>query len=690
MKLSNLWRKREQRTVTWEDIEPSVSPELFQSLITSATGESVTATNAMQISAVFACVRLIASTMATVPLLLYRRLEDGSSRKERAPEHPLYRVLHDAPNREMSACEFFEFMTMHLELRGNAYAEIVRNQRGDVQELWPLRPDRMEPRRVEQALVYLYRRPDGTSHLFDADEILHLRALPTDGIMGLSVIDQCQESLGLSKASDKYAAKFFSNSAMPSALLSVPEGKALSAEAKARLAADWRAAYGNLDNAQRVAILEHGLSYQQISVTPEQAQFLESRKYNVRDIARLFGVPAHLIGDLEQATFSNIEHQSLEFVMHTIRPRCVRIEQAIKRQCLKDDDQQSFFAEFLLDALVRGDLKTRYEAYQIARMNGWMNADEIRAKENMNPIEDGTGEVYVVASNLIPLDRVGQTYTPPALVSPAADAEDDEDDEPEVNARKEQRASAAADMASRMAIREQYRPLMQDAFQRTIDRESKQVLKFANATLPTDQRAKFMDLVKGYYEDSSRMADLLSPVTTTMRSYTSAIELQELQSMQELNPGLDIGAIKDGMESWRESWVQGFQQTYTARSQRELEAAIAATKDGDNEFSAYNVVSDRVLQWSDSRAAKESHRNLSQSDGALAREVWRRSGITEIVWHTQGGSCPVCDELDGKTIGIEGNFVGAGEFHGIELSNDVLHPPLHDGCDCYLQYVRGN
>jgi HK97 family phage portal protein len=683
MKLSNLWRKREQRTVTWEDIEPSVSPELFQSLITSATGESVTATNAMQISAVFACVRLIASTMATVPLLLYRRLEDGSSRKERAPEHPLYRVLHDAPNPEMSACEFFEFMTMHLELRGNAYAEIVRNQRGDVQQLWPLRPDRMEPRRVEQALVYLYRRPDGTSHLFDADEILHLRALPTDGIMGLSVIDQCQESLGLSKASDKYAAKFFSNSAMPSALLSVPEGKALSAEAKARLAADWRAAYGNLDNAQRVAILEHGLSYQQISVTPEQAQFLESRKYNVRDIARLFGVPAHLIGDLEQATFSNIEHQSLEFVMHTIRPRCVRIEQAIKRQCLKDDDQQSFFAEFLIDALVRGDLKTRYEAYQIARMNGWMNADEIRAKENMNPIEDGTGEVYVVASNLIPLDRVGQTYTPPALVSPAADAEDDEDDEPEVNARKEQRASAAADMASRMAIRDQYRPLMQDAFQRTIDRESKQVLKFANATLPTDQRAKFMDLVKGYYEDSSRMADLLSPVTTTMRSYTSAIELQELQSMQELNPGLDIGAIKDGMESWRESWVQGFQQTYTARSQRELEAAIAATKDNDNEFSAYNVVSDRVLQWSDSRAAKESHRNLSQSDGALAREVWRRSGITEIVWHTQGGSCPVCDELDGKTIGIEGNFGTAGEY-------DVLHPPLHDGCDCYLQYVRGN
>ena len=509
MKLSNLWRKREQRTVTWDDIEPSVSPELFQSLITSATGESVTATNAMQISAVFACVRLIASTMATVPLLLYRRLEDGSSRKERAPEHPLYRVLHDAPNPEMSACEFFEFMTMHLELRGNAYAEIVRNQRGDVQELWPLRPDRMEPRRVEQALVYLYRRPDGTSHLFDADEILHLRALPTDGIMGLSVIDQCQESLGLSKASDKFAAKFFSNSAMPSALLNVPEGKALSAEAKARLAADWRAAYGNLDNAQRVAILEHGLSYQQISVTPEQAQFLESRKYNVRDIARLFGVPAHLIGDLEQATFSNIEHQSLEFVMHTIRPRCVRIEQAIRRQCLKDDDQETFFAEFLLDALVRGDLKTRYEAYQIARMNGWMNADEIRAKENMNPIEDGTGEVYVVASNLIPLDRVGQTYTPPA---PNADTKGDEDNEPEINARKEQRAGAVADAASRMAIREQYRPLMEDAFGRVIDKESRQILKFAKSTLPTDQRAKFLELVKGYYEDGPRMADLLSPV----------------------------------------------------------------------------------------------------------------------------------------------------------------------------------
>jgi len=680
MKLSNLWRKREQRTVTWDDIEPSVSPELFQSLITSATGESVTATNAMQISAVFACVRLIASTMATVPLLLYRRLEDGSSRKERAPEHPLYRVLHDAPNREMSACEFFEFMTMHLELRGNAYAEIVRNQRGDVQELWPLRPDRMEPRRVEQALVYLYRRPDGTSHLFDADEILHLRALPTDGIMGLSVIDQCQESLGLSKASDKFAAKFFSNSAMPSALLNVPEGKALSAEAKARLAADWRAAYGNLDNAQRVAILEHGLSYQQISVTPEQAQFLESRKYNVRDIARLFGVPAHLIGDLEQATFSNIEHQSLEFVMHTIRPRCVRIEQAIRRQCLKDDDQETFFAEFLLDALVRGDLKTRYEAYQIARMNGWMNADEIRAKENMNPIEDGTGEVYVVASNLIPLDRVGQTYTPPA---PNADTKGDEDNEPEINARKEQRAGAVADAASRMAIREQYRPLMEDAFGRVIDKESRQILKFAKSTLPTDQRAKFLELVKGYYEDGPRIADLLSPVTTTMRSYTAAIELQELKSMQELNPGLDIGAIKDGMESWRESWVQGYQQTYTARSQRELEAAIEATKDKDNEFSAYNVVSDRVLQWSDSRAASETRRNLSQSDGALAREVWRRSGITQIVWHTTGTGCPTCDELDGKTIGIEGNFGTAGEY-------DVLHPPLHDGCDCYLQYVRGN
>ena len=301
---------------------------------TATTGKSVNVTTAMQLVAVYACIRLISEAVATLPLHLYRRLEQG---KERAPEHSLYPVLHDIPNPEMTSVELRETVQAHMLLWGVGYCEVVRNGAGQVKQLWPIIPTRVRPfRNTRNELVYRVTLPDNHFQTLRADRILRMSAL-----LGLSPIGQAREALGLTMAAEEYGARFFANDSRPGGLLEHP-GQ-LSTEASARLRNSWEESQKGLTNAHRIAILEEGLKWVQVGIAPEDAQFLETRKYQLDEIARLYHVPPHMIGDLDRATWANIEHLSIDFVVNTLRPWLVRWEQAIHKTLLVESMTDAFY-----------------------------------------------------------------------------------------------------------------------------------------------------------------------------------------------------------------------------------------------------------------------------------------------------------------------------------------------------------
>ncbi len=366
---------------------------------TTATGRSVSASTAMKASAVFACVRVRAETVASLPWVVYRRLSGGG--KERDPSHPLYELLHDQPNPEQTAIEFRENLIGHLDLWGNAYAEIDWDARGRVRALYPLRPDRVTEEERNGRLYYVVTLPDGERKGLPAWRVWHTR-----GFMGQSVIANARESIGLALAGEEYGARFFGNDSRPGGVLKSP--KVLSKEAAENLKGSWEAAHSGLENRHRVAVLEEGVEWQQIGIAPEDAQYLELRQFQVVDIARFFRVPPHKIASLERATFSNIEHQSIEFVVDCIRPICVRLEQSARRCLLTTEERPTWIAEHVIDGLLRGDTASRYQAYAIGRQWGWLSADDIRELENQNPLPDGQGQSYLVPMNMTLADQAGQ------------------------------------------------------------------------------------------------------------------------------------------------------------------------------------------------------------------------------------------------------------------------------------------
>jgi HK97 family phage portal protein len=390
--------------------------EMFGGGRSGATGVTVTPATSLQCTAVFACVRVVSEGVASLPLKVYRRLEGGG--KAPATEHPLYPILHDSPNPEQTSFEFREMLQAHLELRGNAYAEIVRGRGNQILELWPLHPDGIRIERRPSGLVYFVKVPgqlakqQGREEVpLAADRVLHLRGLSSDGVMGLSPIQVASEAIGLAIAVEEYGARFFGNGAQPGGVIEMPG--TLGDEATKKFKASWAEAHQGLTTAHRVAILEGGMTWKQIGLQNEHAQFLETRKYQVAEIARIFRVQLHKIMDLEHATFSNIEHQAIEHVVDTIRPRCVRNEQAMNLKLLAPNERGQYFVEHLLDALLRGDTATRTQALQLQFINGALTLDEWREIENRNPLPDGLGRTHFVPLNLVPIERAGEV-TPPA------------------------------------------------------------------------------------------------------------------------------------------------------------------------------------------------------------------------------------------------------------------------------------
>ena len=376
----------------------------------SSAGKNVNERSAMQMTAVYSCVRILAEAVAGLPLHLYRYKEDGG--KERAIDNSLYHLLHDEPNKEMSSFIFRETLMTHLLLWGNAYAQIIRNGKGEVIALYPLMPNKMQVDRDENGeLYYIYTRSsdeaktmEGVTVYLTPRDVLHIPGLGFDGLVGYSPIAMAKNAIGLAIATEEYGAKFFANGAAPSGVLEHPG----TIKDPSRLRENWNSTFGGSANSGKVAVLEEGMKYTPISISPEQAQFLETRKFQIDEIARIFRVPPHMVGDLEKSSFSNIEQQSLEFVKYTLDPWVVRWEQSLSRSLLNEDEKRRYFFKFNLEGLLRGDYESRMSGYATARQNGWMSANDIREIENLDkiPAEDG-GDLYLINGNMLPLNKAG-------------------------------------------------------------------------------------------------------------------------------------------------------------------------------------------------------------------------------------------------------------------------------------------
>ena len=368
----------------------------------SGSGKSVTAQSAVQLTTVYACVRVIAETIASLPLNVYENTDHGCVK---ATEHPLQRLLHDEPNPEMTSFVWRETMLSHLLLWGNSYSQIIRSGRNGIVGLYPLLPDHMTvDRNSKGVLTYTYTTSEGKTVQLKPEDVLHIPGLGFDGVVGYSPIALEKNAIGLGIAAEEYGSKFFQNGARPSDVLTHPN----TVKDPKRLRESWNAAYGGSANSSKVAVLEEAMTFTPISMPNNEAQFLETRKFQVAEICRIYRVPPHLVGDLEHATFSNIEHQGISFAVHTIRPWLVRIEQSINRALLSDSDKERFFVQFNIDGLMRGDYKSRMEGYAIARQNGWMSANDIRELENLNPLsEEEGGNAYLINGNMIPINLAG-------------------------------------------------------------------------------------------------------------------------------------------------------------------------------------------------------------------------------------------------------------------------------------------
>ena len=524
--ISGLFEKRATKKTGGNPQSPSYwVQKMFGATENTAAGIHVDEQTALTSTAVWRAVSLVSQTIGALPLHLYE--QEGERTKSKATAHQLYRLMHDEPNPEQTAMEFREMMQAHALTWGRAHAEIVTDRRGKVQ-LWPLIPDRVEAMRAEEkgSLVYRIYLPEGGHKILLSDEVFTLRGLGHGINTSYNVVQLFRESIGLTLAVDEFGARFFGNGATMGGALEHPG--TLGEEEYKQLRTSMNERHQGLTNAHRLLILEEGMKYKEIAVPNDKAQYLETRKFQINDVARIIGVPPHKLAEMTQATFSNIEHQSIEYIQDTIGPWCVRWEQGLKRQLLTDAEKQRYFFKHNLAGLQRGDFKTRMEGYSIGRQNGWLSANDIREMEDMNPIDNG--DMYLVPLNMIPADQAANPK------------------EPENDARYA------------------YKPLIRNAITEIVKRERADIIREAEKLNKKGDFSGFEQYLNRFYDEHREyISRKMTPVLESYAGATGADMAEYLESftarhilsaltqiraaIQAENP---ISALESEFESWEE------------------------------------------------------------------------------------------------------------------------------------------
>lgn len=648
----------------------------------TSSGVFVSPNNAMRATAVYACVRILSETVGSLPLFLYRRLPNGG--KEKAVDNPLFFVLHNRPNPENTPIEFKEMLTAHVALWGNGYAEIERNGAGKPIALWPLRPDRMQVERKKGLLLYHYTLPNGQPVTLPKRLVFHVRGLGSNNLIGFSPIAMARNAVGLSLATEQYGSLFFSNGAEPGGVLKHP-GQ-LGDEGHQNLKESWKEMHEGLLNSHRIAILEEGMDYKQIGIPPEDAQFLQTRQFQKRDIFSIYRVPPHLGGMLEDATFSNVEQMGISFTSLTMLPWFVRWEQAVDRDLLMPSEQLQLFTEFLVNALLRGDIDSRYQAYQTGRLGGWLNANEIRAFENMNPIEGGD-------DYWMPLNVTESRNLDGNIIKRKFDLDNSEWEVMEpmgLNAGElvtqrqltEKKEQATVEARQKRSIQQRNRmqneqlPVYADVLQRILRREANDISRQANKTLGQQQNVPvFLDWLTRFYQEHIDFVkrNMTPSMNRYLRDVTREVE-------DEAGQGADV-------DDFIASYIGTYAVRYVARNQARVTDVV--TNNIDDPLPALDELFD---DWRNgARAEQMAQDEANRGNNAITKIVYSVIGVSFLRWVTVGRNCPYCNKLSGQIVGITQWFLPAGENFEAEgaegplkITRNIGHPPAHRGCDCLI------
>lgn len=654
--LRSLLQRRSSFTA---DQEP---PEWFLRVVgglPTAAGVQVNEYNALRFAAVWNAVQIISQTVGMVSLITYARLPRG---KRRAEEHPAYALWHDEPNPYMSALVFRETLQAHLLTWGNAYAELEFDERGQLVGVWPLRPDRVQVWILDERRPpsYVVTLRTGEQRGIPARFMLHIPGLGFDGLVGYSPIRMLRDAIGLGIAAQEFGARFFANDARPGIVLKHPG--TLSEKARQNLQESWEKMHKGLERAHRVAILEEGLDIAQVGFPPEDAQFIATREFSIQDVARIFNLPPHLLKDLSRSTFSNIEHQGLEFVTYTMLPWFRRWEQEVNRKAFSAIERPRYFVEFLLASLLRGDMQSRYQAYAVGRQWGWLSANDVRELENLNPIQGG--DIYMVPLNMVPAAQAAAP-TPPQGARAA------------VPARWEERARRSAEGHRRIA------DAFGDAYlqleTRLVKRECGDVRREARKRLGRREQLDFDRWLGEYYEEhAQRLAEQRLPTNMALAEMAQADVAEEMGAEPGLGPEL---------QRFVEEYTKSHAELHAFGHLGQLREVMAqAAQDGQDELEAVEA---RLQEWEEKEPAKRAEREPRQLSNAVVYTSYKLLGLLRLAWYAFPGACPYCSSLHGRTVDIEQPFLIPGvplTVDGVDgaltVSHNLHHPPAHDGCKC--------
>lgn len=631
----------------------------------SAAGVHVSHETAMHYAPFFAGVRLISEDVGRLPFPVYERLEGKG--KRRATEHPLHGILNQVANPYMTGMQLRETLTGHAITWGGGYGYMERNGAGEIVEIWPLRPDRIWPEKLELGrgriqVIWRYQPQDGPQSVLFPDEILHVPGFSYDGFCGYSAVTLARQSIGLGLATEAFGARWFSNGSRPGGVLEHP-GE-VSEAARKRMKADWDNIHRGVDRAHRIAILEEGVTWKQIGIPPEDAQFLETRRFQVTDMARWLRLPPHKLADLERSTHTNIEHQQLEYVNEALLSWLSRWEGAVLLRGFTANERKTLFAEHIVAGLLRGDIKSRYEAYAIARQWGWLSANDIAELENMNPLPGREGDIYLVPLNMVPAASLTAGSTDPG--------------EP----RQIARAIRGRSLEARRRIASAFAPLIADADERLAKLEQAEVRTLVRKHLDPERAAGQRLSVTGFLDALWRLYDGTVRTKTTER-WTPVLKSLMVEVIADAISDVGFDGEVD-LDRWLAAYVQSHVDYRCNSAFGQLRKVL------DDAADPAKAVLDKLADWVELRPERTARWQTTQLPNAAARETYRAAGVRSLTWVSMGeNSCPFCEAMDGQRVNIDEPFVAKGAELGglaekLQIDRDTYHPPLHPGCDCQV------
>jgi len=655
----------------------------------TSSGVSVTPEVAMRLGVFYDLVRILAEDVAKLPLFLYRRLTPRG--KAVAKEHPLYDLIHRAPNPYMTSFELRETVTAHMVAWGNGYIFKEQTSQGRVAALWPLRPDRMK--RLKKTVdgrdvpVFEYAFPTGLTERISAERIIHLRGLSFDGEMGYNLHSQARESIGLAVAAERHASSFFANDATPRTILKHP--KTLKEDARKNLRESWEDRFRGVDRHHLIAILEEDMDVKTIGIDPEKALLIASREFSVEDMCRWVRMPPHKVGHLKRSTFSNIEHQALEYVVDTLLPWNIRWEQRLGADLLTEREKGEYFFEHKVEGLLRGDFKARMDGYRVGREIGLYTVNDLLELENRNPI-GAEGDVRHVPWNWTVLS----TSPPPAKGSGTAT---DDGRTAKLLRKLERRQNEDGDELSdvdrrlvdlRIRLRDRFRPLIREGAQAVVNREAADIGRAAKKLLARDAEDFRTWLAEFYRDHPAFIREKLLPM---LLAYACA-----LGDLGEDHMGEEIDEAR--LEEFVEDYLAGDKgraRWYADHALAQLFALLEkAFREGTDPLEAIDA---RLEEWKERRPDQWAELEAVRAGGAFFHLIYTEFfSIEHWRWHALGDSCPYCQRLHGRIVASATAFIFEGDPFGSDLEDgplipsfDVFHEPAHGGCDCFTLPVVG-